>query len=115
MNKKEFKDTLAKYEDIIKDLAEGLEYTDNKLAYSPSKCKENCHIALYDQDLYGATDAEWNDDGKVTIYIYEGKWNEYIPEHIFETTEELDFWLSHNYIDDNRWDISDDVIAKYRK
>ena len=51
MNKKEFKDTLAKYEDIIKDLAEGLEYTDNKLAYSPSRCKDNCHIALYDQDL----------------------------------------------------------------
>lgn len=51
----------------------------------------------------------------VEHYIYEGKWNEYIPEHIFETTEELDFWLSHNYIDDNMWDISDDVIAKYRK
>lgn len=115
MTKKEFKDTLAKYEDIIKDLAEGLDYTDNKLAYSPSRCKDNCHIALYDQDLYGSTDAEWSDDGKVTIYVYDGKWNEYVPELICETTEEFDFWLSHNYIDDNMWDMSDDVITKYRK
>lgn len=115
MTKQEFKDTLAKYEDIIKELAEGLEYTDNKLWYSPSECKDNCHIALYDQDMYGATDAEWCDDGKVTIYVYEGKCNEYIAEHIFETPEELDFWLSHGYIDDNEFEISDDIIAKYRK
>ena len=115
MNKQEFKDTLAKYQDIINDLAEGLDYKDNKLPYSPSKCKDNCHIALYDQDLYGSTDAEWNDDGKVTIYVYHGQWNEYIPELICETTEELDFWLSHNYIDDNQWEMSDDVFKKYRK
>lgn len=115
MTKQEFKDTLAKYEDVIKDLAEGLDYTDNKLPYSPSKCKENCHISLYDQDLYGATDAEWNDDGKVTIYVYDGYWNEHIPVLMCETTEEFDFWLSHNYIDDNRWDISGGVITKYRK
>ena len=115
MTKQEFKDTLAKYQDIINDLAEGLDYKDNKLPYSPSKCKDNCHISLYDQDLYGSTDAEWNDDGKVTIYVYDGHWNEYIPEQIFETTEELDFWLSHNYIDSNQWELSADVFNKYRK
>ncbi len=115
MTKQEFKDTLAKYEDIIEDIAEGLQYTDGKLDCSISKCKNNCNIILYDMDLYGCTKAEWSDDGKVTIYVYHGQWNEFIPEHNFETTEEFDFWLSHNYIDDNRWEISDDVILKYRK
>lgn len=118
MTKEEFKDTLAKYQDIINDIADkGIRYTDNKFEHSISKCKDNCYIALYDHDLYCATFAEWSDDGTVIIYTNSYKWKEYIPVHIFDTTEELGFWLTHDYIDDghHRWKLSTDVIVKYRK
>lgn len=114
MTKQEFKDTLTKYEDVINDLTNGLQYINGKIDFSISNCKDNCYIFLYilDDDIIVA---EWSDDGKVIIYVYHNQCDEYIPEQIFETTEELDFWLSHNYIDDNKWEISDDVIAKYYK
>ena len=71
----------------------------------------------YEQDIYGLFINIWNKDlygdtwvalkdGVATVLVYDGHYNDYRPEHIFKTWQELDRWMSDGFIKDHQWELS---------
>jgi hypothetical protein len=102
----EFKFVMTKHKDLILYLttAEELKYEHNVCGCEPD-VPDVLSINIWDADLYGDTWVELK-DGVATVQVYEGHYNDYRPQHIFRTWQELDRWLSDGFIKDHLWDMS---------
>ena len=115
MTNDEFKTAISKYQDLIECLGDGLVFYDRMGPESESRCDVNCHIWLYSQDMYGSTYAEWNDNGEVHIYIYEGENNSYNDEYSCLDVKSLENWIENNFVQMNKYELHDELEEKYVK
>lgn len=98
MTEDDFKFVMSKHKDLILYLTctEELKYEQDTYGFS---------INIWNHDLYGDTWVELK-DGFVTVLVYDGHYNYYIPKYGFETWQELDRWMSDGFIKDHLWDMS---------
>ena len=113
MKKEEFKTVIENHEDLLNELAYGIEYHEGTCEDSVSTANEKIYVTLYGQDMYGWTNAEWGDDGVVRIYIYEGKVNYFVEEGLFTNAEEFNQYMNTQFVIDNKYEISAELLAKY--
>ena len=98
MTEDDFKFVMTKHKDLILYLTctEELKYEQDIYGLS---------INILNGDLYGDTWVALK-DGVATVLVYDGHYNDYRPEHIFKTWQEMDRWMNDGFIKDHQWDLS---------
>ena len=98
MTEDDFKFVMTKHKDLILYLTctEELKYEQDIYGLS---------INIWNGDLYGDTWVALK-DGVATVLVYDGHYNDYRPEHIFKTWQEMDRWMNDGFIKDHQWDLS---------
>ena len=106
MTEDEFKFVMTKHKDLILFFTseEELKFEHNHCGCSP-EVPYIITINIWNDDLYGDTWVELK-DGIATVLVYDGHYNDYQPEHIFRTHQELDRWLSDGFIKDHLYDMN---------
>ena len=102
----DFKFVISKHKDLILffTTAEELKFQNNECGTYPD-VPGLLSINIWNEDLYGDTWVELK-DGIATVKVYDGNYNNYRPQHIFRTWQELDRWLSDGFINEHLWDMS---------
>jgi hypothetical protein len=98
MTEDDFKFVMTKHKDLILYLTctEELKYEQDTYGFS---------INIWNEDLYGDTWVALK-DGVATVLVYDGHYNDYRPEHIFKTWQEMDRWMNDGFIKDHQWELS---------
>lgn len=106
MTEDDFKFVMTKHKDLILffTTAEELKYEHNKCDCEPD-AQDVISINIWDEDLYGDTWVELK-DGIATVIVYDGHYNDYVPEQTFKTWQELDRWMSDGFIKDHLYDMN---------
>ena len=102
----DFKFVMSKHKDLILyfTTAEELKFQNNECGTYPD-VPGVLSINIWDEDLYGDTWVKL-EDGIATVQVYDGNYNNYRPQHIFRTWQELDRWLSDGFIKSHLCELS---------